>query len=65
MAGPTNSGLNSHAEWSFQFILQSSDGESPVPEARCNELLDLIIAWAELSQLAIGGGYEKHRNDEL
>ncbi len=65
MAERTTDDSDLHPEWSFQFILQSRDGASPVPESRCEELLDLAIAWAEANELAIGGGYVRYRIDEV
>lgn len=47
-----------HKEWLFKFGLYNPDGLSEIPESACQELMDLIIDWAEDRKLHIGGGYK-------
>jgi hypothetical protein len=43
-------------EWEFTFGLCSQD-ERRIPSSKCDELLDLVINWAEKNECGIGGGY--------
>ena len=43
-------------EWHFDFGLYSQD-RSPVAQSHCDELLDVIIGWAEQHGFCIGGGF--------
>jgi hypothetical protein len=43
-------------EWHFNFGLSTPDS-SLIPESKCDELLDLIIDWAEQHGYGVGGGY--------
>ena len=44
-------------EWHFDFGLHAPEPGQLVPASKCDELLDLIIQWAEENRLCIGGGY--------
>jgi hypothetical protein len=50
-------------EWHFDFGLCGQDGSS-VAESDCDELLDLIIDWAEQRRLCIGGGFRPFEESE-
>ena len=43
-------------EWHFDFGLCTPD-DSLIPASKCDELLDLIIDWAEKNGYGIGGGF--------
>jgi hypothetical protein len=43
-------------EWHFDFGLCTPDS-SLIPESKCEELLDLIVDWAEQNGYGVGGGY--------
>jgi hypothetical protein len=43
-------------EWHFDFGLCAQDGNS-IAHSECDELLDLIIDWAEQHGYGIGGGF--------
>jgi hypothetical protein len=44
-------------EWDFHFGLCGNKASRLIPRSKCDELLDLIIEWAESNDLGIGGGY--------
>ncbi|MGD2083646.1 MAG: hypothetical protein PVF91_11810 [Chromatiales bacterium] len=46
-------------EWHFDFGLCVTEAEALIPEAKCAELWDLIIEWAENNRLGVGGGYRE------
>ena len=46
----------SFQEWHFEFGLSSQEGKL-VPQSDCDQLLDLIIDWAEEHGYCIGGGF--------
>lgn len=48
---------DSLTEWSFHFGLCGNETGQLIPRTKCEELLDLIIEWAESNDLGIGGGY--------
>ncbi|MBW3542572.1 MAG: hypothetical protein KY476_20100 [Planctomycetes bacterium] len=50
--------------WLFDFALESETGE-PVAAERAEQLLDMIVAWAEERQLQVGGGYRPPSDEEL
>ena len=43
-------------EWHFDFGLSAQDWK-PISQSECDELLDVIIDWAEEHGFAIGGGF--------
>ncbi len=43
-------------EWEFSFGL-CAQVEGLIPSSKCNELLDLIVDWAEKNGFGIGGGF--------
>jgi hypothetical protein len=43
-------------EWEFTFGLCAQD-KCLIPNSKCDELLDLIIDWAEKNGFGVGGGY--------
>ena len=51
-------------EWHFDFGLQAMKPDQLIPESKCDELLDVIIAWAEKNDLGIGGGYTTFSEEE-
>ena len=46
-------------EWHFDFGLCITKENQIVPRHQCEELLDLIMEWAESKDLGVGGGYRK------
>ncbi len=46
-------------EWKFDFGLCAPIAGQLIPNSQCEELLDLIIDWAEKNKLSIGGGYRE------
>ena len=44
--------------WAFRFCLEAEDG-SLVPRGQAEELLEVIVEWAEARDLQIGGGYRE------
>jgi len=44
-------------EWHFDFGLCATKSKQFISESQCNELLDLIVRWAENNDLSVGGGY--------
>jgi hypothetical protein len=43
-------------EWHFEFGLCGQNGES-ITQSECDQLLDVIIDWAEHRGYCIGGGF--------
>lgn len=43
-------------EWHFDFGLFAQD-RNPVPQSDCDQLMDVIIDWAEQHGYCIGGGF--------
>lgn len=54
--------MQSLEEWHFDFGLMAT-GTEPIPEAACEDLWDVIIAWAEARGLGIGGGYRPFEDE--
>ena len=50
--------------WLFRFALEH-EKDKPLERSTAEELMDLIVAWAETNSLQIGGGYRRPRPDEL
>ncbi len=50
--------------WLFDFALESESGE-PVSSNVPDELMDVIIDWAEKRDLQVGGGFRAPRPEEL
>ena len=51
-------------EWEFRFGLCGSKEGQLIPREKCDELLDVIVSWAEANSLGIGGGYRPFEPDE-
>jgi len=51
-------------EWHFDFGLCATKSNQLIPISKCEELLDLIIEWAEKNELGVGGGYREFTEDE-
>jgi hypothetical protein len=51
-------------EWEFRFELCGNTTGQLIPRSKCDELLDLIVAWAESNNLGIGGGYAPFTADD-
>ncbi|VAW72792.1 hypothetical protein MNBD_GAMMA15-736 [hydrothermal vent metagenome] len=51
-------------EWHFDFGLCASDPSQPIPESRCDELMDVIIEWAEKNELGVGGGFREFLEED-
>lgn len=49
--------------WLFRFGLEG-EGGLPVSRALAEELLDLIIKWAEENDCQVGGGYRAPKPEE-
>jgi hypothetical protein len=47
-------------EWHFDFGLCVTEGGALIPESKCDELLQVIIEWAERNKLAVGGGFREY-----
>ena len=43
-------------EWDFHFGLCAQEA-GVIPESKCDELLDMIIDWAEKHGYGVGGGF--------
>ena len=50
--------------WLFKLFLESDNGEE-LHFKNANELMDLIILWAEKNGCQIGGGYRKPNEKDL
>jgi hypothetical protein len=50
-------------EWHFDFGLCATNPTQLIPTSKCEELLDLIIEWAERNNLGIGGGFREYKED--
>ena len=46
-------------EWKFDFGLCATKANQMIPNSQCEELLGLIIEWAEEKELGVGGGYRE------
>jgi len=52
-------------EWHFDFGLYATNPNQLIPDSKCEELLDLIVEWAEKNELEVGGGYREYtKNNE-
>ena len=51
-------------EWKFAFGLSVTKTNQAIPISKCDELLDLIIKWAETNELEVGGGFKEFRKEE-
>ena len=49
--------------WLFRFALESETGV-PISQSVAEELLDLIVRWAEENECQVGGGYRPPRLEE-
>ena len=47
-------------EWHFDFGLCATRPDQTVSSAQCEELLNLIVQWAEKNNLGIGGGFREY-----
>jgi hypothetical protein len=52
-------------EWHFDFGLCATKSNQFIPDSKCDELLDIIIEWAEKNDYGIGGGYREFTEDEM
>ena len=52
------------AEWEFRFGLCGNEMGQMIPRSKCDELLDVIIEWAEANDLGIGGGFRPFKADD-
>jgi len=50
---------DSKSEWHFDFGLYSKITNQDVPREKCEQLMDMIIDWAEQNEIHIGGGYRE------
>ena len=50
-------------EWKFDFGLCATKPDQMISNIQCEELLDLIIDWAEKNEFGIGGGYREFPPD--
>lgn len=44
-------------DWEFAFVLNNQMTEAKIPPQKCEELLDVIIDWAEKNGYGIGGSF--------
>lgn len=51
-------------EWHFDFGLCATRPGQTVSSAQCEELLDLIVQWAERNNLGIGGGFREYEEND-
>lgn len=51
-------------EWNFSFGLCAQNA-GEIPLSKCDELLDLIIAWAEKHGYGVGGGFRPFTEADL
>lgn len=51
-------------EWKFSFGLGVTKPNETISRSKCDELLDLIIEWAEANDLGVGGGYREFNREE-
>ena len=51
-------------EWNFNFGLYTNNSSDLIPDSKCEELFDIIIAWAEANNLSLGGGYGEFKKDD-
>ena len=47
-------------EWHFDFGLCATRPDQTISSAQCEELLSLIIQWAEDNELGVGGGFREY-----
>jgi hypothetical protein len=47
-------------EWHFDFGLCATRPDQTVSSAQCEELLSLIVQWAERNNLGVGGGFREY-----
>lgn len=52
------------SEWFFEFEICPDDPAALIPESKCEELLNLIIDWAEENGYGIGGHYRELDDEE-
>jgi hypothetical protein len=52
-------------EWAFEFGLCANKPHQLVAYAKAEELMNLIVRWAEDNDLGIGGGFRRYDPDEL
>jgi hypothetical protein len=52
------------SEWHFDFGLYATRKNQVITQRDCDELLKLIVKWAEAKSLLIGGGYRQFEQDE-
>ena len=52
-------------EWHFDFGLCATSAHQLISDSKCEELLEVIIAWAEKNNLGIGGGYREYADDDI
>ena len=51
-------------EWHFDFGLCATSPDQLISDVKCEELLNLIIEWAENNDLGIGGGYREYTEQD-
>ena len=48
-------------EWQFEFGLATTDEDQSIPQAKCDELMELIIRFAVSNGYYVGGGYREFK----
>jgi hypothetical protein len=51
-------------EWSFRFGLCVTNERDLIPRDHCDELMELIIEWAESKNYGVGGGFGPFGDEE-
>ena len=55
---------NEQKEWYFEFRVYPEDSDLLIPESKCEELLNLMIDWAEENGYGIGGHYREFEGED-
>ena len=48
--------IDSQKEWNFNFGIYAND-DSLIEDKKCEELMNLIVKWAEDNNFSVGGGF--------
>ncbi len=51
-------------EWRFRFGLCATRDGQLISRSKCDELMDVIVNWAEANDLGVGGGYRGFSDEE-
>lgn len=55
---------SSRDEWHFDFGLCATRAGQLIPDSHCEELLELIVRWAEEKSYGVGGGFREFTDEE-